>query len=305
MVKRTVEVSSGPTYLSTKRGQLIVRRDGELVGEIPFEDLGTIVVDNPATTYSHAALCGCLDAGASLLLCGSNHLPKGMLLPFGEHTEVRTRVELQLAASQPQKKRLWKQLVQAKIVAQASNLGDTHVAQKLRRYADEVRSGDTTNREAVAARVYWATWLTSDDDESEQLEGDRFRRSVDGGSPNPLLNYGYAVLRACVARSIVAAGFLPVLGIQHSNRSNAFALADDLMEPLRPIVDSIVRRLVRDGETEINRATKESLLGVLTASVKTTGVEGPLPVGVERMVASFAHCLERTQKQLEIPVQCN
>ncbi|MCH7988225.1 MAG: type II CRISPR-associated endonuclease Cas1, partial [Planctomycetes bacterium] len=186
---------SAPAHLTTQHRQLLLKRDGEIVGSIPCEDLGMVVVDHPGTTYSHAALTSLLDSGAALVVCGRDHLPKGMLLPFADHSQVVWRLDEQISASAPLKKRLWKQVVQAKILAQAENLKqDSPPWRKLQQFARDVRSGDTSNREAQAAKVYWSAWLVNPDVETDEAELS-FRRHPDGGCPNSLLNYGYAIMR--------------------------------------------------------------------------------------------------------------
>ena len=304
MIKRTIEISSAPAHLTTQRRQLLLKRDGQTVASVPCEDLGMVIVDHPGTTYSHAALTSLLDFDAALVVCGRDHLPKGMLLPFADHSQVVWRIDEQISASAPLKKRLWKQLVQAKITAQADNLKkNSSPWRKLQQLARDVRSGDTSNREAQAAKVYWSAWLVNPDVETPQAELS-FRRHPDGVFPNSLLNYGYAILRAAVARALVSAGLLPALGLHHSNRSNAFCLADDLLEPFRPMVDDRVRELFWSGCTELDRESKQALLELLTLPVVTADQSGPLMVALHRMAASLVKCYEGTGKLLEIPRRC-
>ena len=228
MIKRTIEISARPAHVAVKLDQLRLEgRDGDDDGvdvpSIPCEDIGVLLVDHPSTTYTHAALTRLLHHGAAVVLCGRDHLPAGLLLPIGEHSEVVWRIHEQLAVSKPQRKRLWQQIVAAKILAQAEALGGGHadVARRLRSLARQVRSGDPDNVEATAARAYWAAW---------RAEFPGFRRDRDGQDANALLNYGYAVVRATVARALVAAGLLPALGLKHTNRSNAFCLVDRLAD---------------------------------------------------------------------------
>ncbi len=302
MIKRTIEISAEPAHLRTRHGQLVLERDGILVGSVPCEDLGMVVVDHPATTYSHAALTALLEHQAVVVICGRTHLPQGLLLPLAEHTEVVWRIDAQISASRPLKKRLWKQLVETKIREQAANLPPGPEQRKLLAFAREVKSGDSTNREAQAAKVYWRAWLTG----TNTTQGDiLFRRNREGESPNSLLNYGYSVVRAALARSLVAAGLLPAVGIHHSNRSNAFCLADDLLEPLRPIVEQRVRDLYWAGHTDLDRQTKAALLELLCTEVSTAAKQnGPLMVALHRYAASLVRCYQREQRELEIPVRC-
>lgn len=299
MIRHTIEISQQPAHLAAKRKQLLLKRRGDTTRFFPFEDLGLVIVDHPATTYSHVALRSLVDANAALVVCGKNHLPAGLLLPLGEHSEIVWRVQDQVAASKPLKKRLWKQIVQAKIRAQAGNLPDDCAARrKMLELARTVKSGDASNHEAQAARIYWTEWLQDTAYETT----DPFRRSRTGPAPNSLLNYGYAILRAATARAVVSAGLLPMLGLQHSNRSNSFCLADDLMEPLRPQVDRIVRQLVDQGELELTPESKRPLLELLTCEVETCGRYGPLMVAMHSLAVSLARCFRSESKTLDIPV---
>ena len=324
MIKRTLEISREPAYLCVRFDQLVLKHDGRIAGSIPCEDLGVVVVDHPQTTYTHSALSQLADAGAVVVLCGRDHLPNALVLPLASHTELVWRINDQIAASRPVQKRLWQQIVRAKIVAQAGNLaagGPTR--RKLLNLARAVRSGDAGACESQAARRYWSAWLceppedqlpdylnerpgpatTSSAPENGRLENGtaRFRRDMDGDGLNALLNYGYAIVRAAVARAIVAAGLHPALGLQHSNRSNAFCLADDLIEPLRPLVDRVARRLWWAGHHELDQPTKAELLDILTEEVFVDDRSGPLMVELHRYVASLVRCLRSETKRLLIP----
>lgn len=302
MVKRTIEISREPVYLSVRHGQLVVQprgTDRAQARTIPCEDIGVVLIDEPGTTLSHAALVALVECGAAVVICGRDHLPVGMLLPLSTHTEVVVRINEQIAVNKPLKKRLWKQLVTAKIRAQAENLElDSPKRRKLLALARGVRSGDPSNVEAQAAKVYWSAWLSN----RKAQEGKPFRRDAKGAPPNNLLNYGYAVLRAAIARALVAAGLNPVLGIHHSNRSNPFCLADDLLEPLRPIVDARARDLFLNGSDTLDQPTKASLLELLAERACTGDEHGPLMVALHRMVASLVHCFAGTGREIVIPV---
>ena len=303
MIKRTLEISREPAHLAVRNEQLLLKRDGQVVGSVPCEDIGLVMVDHPQTTYTHSALTRLAESDAAVVICGRNHLPTAMLLPLADHTEVVWRLRDQLNASRPLCKQLWKQIVVAKVRAQAENLlPDGPPQRKLLALAKEVRSGDPKNIEAQAARVYWAHWLESDD--PRQLDTEPFRRDPQGTGLNGFLNYGYAVVRASVARAIVAAGLQPSLGIHHRNRSNAYCLADDLVEPFRPLVDDRVREMYRQGYEELNQPAKAELLDILTQPMKLGEQTGPLMVMLHRLVASLTRCYAGEQKQLEIPVCC-
>ena len=292
MIKRTIEISREPAHLTVRLGQLILERHGETVGSIPCEDIGMVLVDHAGTTYTHAALERLAAVDAAVVVCGRDHLPAGILLPLADHHQVVWRIKDQIALTKPLRKQLWKQIVQAKIRAQAANLSPGPARTKLLVLAREVRSGDPANAEAQAAKIYWAAFFSNI----------VFRRDRNGDGPNPLLNYGYAVLRAAIARAIVAGGFLPALGIHHTNRSNMFCLADDLIEPLRPLVDRLVKTLLDEGRTELDQPTKAALLELLTWEMKFGAQTGPLMVNLHRYVTSLGECYAGESKQLEFPV---
>ena len=303
MIKRTLEISREPAHLATRLGQLLLKRDGEVAASIPCEDIGVVAVDHPQTTYTHGALTELLQHGAAVLLCGRDHLPVGLMLPLSEHHQVVWRVQSQIDTSLPVKKRLWQQLVRGKILAQAANLDpDGAAARKLRNFARSVRSGDPSNREAQAARVYWANWLLQGPEAVHHVD---FRRDPDGDGANAMLNYGYAVIRAALARALVSGGLYPALGVHHSNRGNPFCLADDLIEPLRPLVDDRVRTLLFDCAEELTQPVKAQLLDLLTVEVETGNFRGPLMVALHRYVAGFVRVLEGETKKLVIPVPCD
>jgi CRISPR-associated protein Cas1 len=292
-MKRVLEISREPAHLSVRNKQLILKREGQTIGQVPCEDIGVVLVDHPQTTYSHAALMELAASDAAVVICGRDHLPAAMLLPMIEHSQVVWRLNAQLSISQPLRKQLWKQLVIAKIRAQAANLPREQPAyRKLLALARDVRSGDPKNVEAQAARVYWNNWLHQEE----------FRRNPDGTGLNVFLNYGYAVVRAGLARAIVAAGLLPSIGLHHCNRGNPFCLADDLIEPLRPVVDDRVRDLRRQGYDQLNQPAKAALLEVLADHVMIDGEAGPLMTQIHRYVASLVRCFNSQANRLEIPV---
>jgi CRISPR-associated protein Cas1 len=293
MIKRTIEISQEPAYLATKHGQLQIRRGDNLVGSIPCEDIGVVLVDHPQTQYSHSALTQLAEFNAAVVLCGRNHLPVAVLLPVSHHSNVVWRLRDQIAVGRPLSKQLWQQLIRAKIRASASNLEVGSPAKsKLLELARQVRSGDPTNIEALAARIYWQNWLKSDIS---------FRRDVEGDGLNSLLNYGYAVIRAAIARALVAAGLTPALGIKHANRGNAFALADDLVEPLRFLVDERVRELFYQGFLELGPESKAGLLKLLAEDLQLGSESGPMMVCLHRYIASLVKCYQGEAKKLLIP----
>ncbi len=298
MLKRTIEISSEPTHLSMRLGQLTLTRDGQSVGSVPCEDLGTVVVDHPRTTYTHAVLREIVNHGGTLIVCGEDHQPAGVLVPMATHCQIVQRMRDQIEASLPRQKRIWQQLIRAKIKASASVLETTGstklIAKQLRAMVSTVRSGDVTNVEARAAKLFWRHWLPPEIS---------FRRDQDGSEFNGLLNYGYAIIRALLARAIVSAGYSPAIGIHHHHRSNPFCLADDLIEPLRPLVDGCVRHLHRQGYDDITQETKEALLGLLTCTTEFDGEAGPLNVVVHRYVTRFGDCLRGEMIDMDYPKQ--
>ena len=308
MIKRTLEISREPAHLAVRNEQLIIQskigpggRDGQIVGSVPCEDIGLVMVDHPQTTYTHSALTQLAESDAAVVLCGHDHLPVAMLLPLADHTQVVWRLRDQLGVSKPLQKQLWSQLVIAKVEAQARNLAvESGPRKKLFALAKEVRSGDPMNIEAQAAKIYWAHWLS--EATPAELDSEPFRRDPALSGLNGFLNYGYAVLRASVARAIVAGGLHPSLGIHHCNRSNAFCLADDLIEPFRPLVDDCVREMARQGYDELKQPAKAELLGILTQPMQLGEQTGPLMVMLHRLVASLVRCYSGESKKLEIPI---
>lgn len=294
MIKRTIEISGRGNHLYISQGSLCIRQGRQVVGQVPLEDIGLLILDAQCTTYTHAVIAAVLDAGAAILPCGKDHHPAGLFLPQNNTLQTQ-RFAGQAAAPLPLRKRLWKQIVQCKIRNQALLLDEGSADRRaLLAMISRVRSGDPTNVEAQAARRYWPAVFGKD-----------FRRARDGGPPNALLNYGYMVLRATVARAICGAGLHPSLGLHHHNRSNTFCLADDLVEPFRPLVDQRVRQLYAAGDIEIDRDTKVTLLSLLTCEIHLGGQKGPLMVALERLTASLVRCYEKQQKGLELPKLCN
>ncbi len=224
MVGRVVEIATDGRHLSVFRGFIVVNEHGEEVGRVPIDEVAAVIANAHGLTYSNNVLVELSSRGIPVVLCGANHMPAAIVWPVDAHHVQTGRMNDQVAASLPLKKRLWAQLVRAKIQAQGATLaavgapsGGFHLLSR------KVRSGDPDNVEAESARRYWPL-----------LFGAEFRRNKDGNGINGLLNYGYAVLRAGVARAVMAAGLHPSFGLMHSNRSNPMVLIDDLMEPFRP-----------------------------------------------------------------------
>jgi len=296
MIKKIIEISQAKTHLSVRYSQLIIREEGREVGSIPCEDIGVLLIDHQGTTYTHSVFTELLQCGAAVVLCGGNHQPAGMLLPIESNTLQTERFRQQIEAKEPVKKRLWRQIVRAKIKHQARLIGqDSDVYKVLMVLRDKVRSGDPENIEAQASKKFWPAYVQ--DIISE------FHRDIEGRPPNNMLNYGYMVMRAAVARALCSAGLLPCLGIHHRNRYNAFCLADDMLEPFRGFVEAKVRDICKTNGVpdELTQPVKARLLEVLYEQVRIAGFEGPLMVGLHRTMASLQRCFAGEQKELDLP----
>ncbi len=294
MIKKIIEISQAQTHLSVKYGQLITKQEGKQVSSIPCEDIGVLLVDHSGVTYTHSVFTELLRCGAAVVLCGGEHHPAGMLLPIESNTLQTERFRQQIEAKEPVKKRLWKQIVRAKIKHQAKLVGkDSDVYKTLMVLRDRVRSGDPDNIESQASRKFWPVYLADE----------KFRRDVNGAPPNNLLNYGYMVMRAAIARALCSAGLIPSLGIHHRNRYNAFCLADDILEPFRGFVEAKVRDICESEGVvgELTQPIKAQLLEVLYEPVVIGGFKGPLMVGLHRTAASLQRCFAEEQKQIDLP----
>ncbi len=291
MIKRTLYFGN-PAYLSLKNSQLVVtlppngQNEEETVRTMPIEDLGFVVLDHPQVTITHGALGALVDNNTAVVTCNSRRMPSGLLLPLDGNTIQSERYKYQLEASLPLKKQIWQQTMQAKIRNQAAVLGIRRNKQcgNMMAWADDVRSGDPENLEARAAVYYW--------DNLFAVECEKFRRDADGESPNNMLNYGYAILRAVVARALVGNGLHPTLGVHHRNRYNAYCLADDIMEPYRPFVDLLVCDIIDEYGLveELTRDIKARLLTIPTLEVLIDGCRSPLMVAVSQTTSSLAKC---------------
>lgn len=301
MIKKTLYFGN-PAYLGLRQGQLAIRQpealnpNREKERTIPVEDIGVVVLDHQQITITHGALCALSEANAAVITCGQDHMPLSLQLNLHGHHVQQEIFQHQLNSSVPLRKNLWMQVIQAKIRNQAAvlRLLDTP-AEGLLALAREVRSGDPDNNEAQAAAYYWKRVFP------ESLD---FVRHREGAPPNNLLNYGYAILRAVVGRSLVASGLLPTLGIHHHNRYNAYCLADDIMEPYRPFVDGLVANLVREGGRDLavlSTELKGHLLRVPALDVRMEDEKSPLMVAVQRTTASLARCFQEREKRLVLP----
>jgi CRISPR-associated protein Cas1 len=295
MIKRTLHFGN-PAYLNLRNGQLDIKLlDDNRQATVPVEDIGVVLLDHQQITISHGALAALLETNAAVIVCNGSHLPTGLLMPLDGNTLQNERFRAQLDASEPLKKQLWQQTVQAKIRNQAALLeGVGQNATTLKVMANEVRSGDADNKEAHAAAWYWPRIFA-------ELPG--FNRERNGSPPNHWLNYGYAILRAIVARNLVGSGLLPTLGIHHANKYNAYCLADDIMEPYRPFVDMVVLNMMaRHGVTaDIEKYHKADLLKIPVIDVLIGDEKSPLMVAVQRTTASLARCFAGDIRKLAYP----
>ena len=307
MIKRTL-CFSNPAYLSLKNAQLVIKLPevekadvaelikAEAVRIIPIEDIGVVVLDNRQITITQGLAEALLENNCAIITCDSAHLPVGLMLPLCGNTTQSERFRAQIDASLPLKKQLWQQTVQCKIRNQAAVLQNTRntIVKNMLVWAGDVKSGDSDNLEGRAAAYYWRNLFPD-------ILG--FTRDREGVPPNNLLNYGYAILRAVVARALVGSGLLPTLGIHHHNRYNAYCLADDIMEPYRPYVDALVCRLVADGHIteELTVELKRELLQIPTLDVMINGKRSPLMVAISTTTASLQKCYAGEIRKIVYP----
>ena len=308
MIKKTL-CFSNPAYLSMRNSQLVIKlpevekadilsEEYKKMNELtrPIEDIGVVVLDNKQITITQGALEALLENNCAVITCDSNHLPVGLLLPLVGNTTQNERFRDQLDASQPLRKQLWQQTMQYKIRNQAAVLSKCSNAEIkcMQAWANDVRSGDPDNYEARAAVYYWKSLFG-------HIPG--FIRDREGVAPNNLLNYGYAILRAVVARSLVASGLLPTLGIHHHNRYNAYCLADDIMEPYRPYVDQLVYDITEQYgvDVELSKDIKAELLSIPTLDVVIGGKRSPLMIAAAQTTASLYKCFSGELRKLAYP----
>jgi CRISPR-associated protein Cas1 len=300
VTRRTVEFSTPGTRLSVAHRQLVVERPEMPKATLPIEDLGVVIVDDGRASYTQSVFIELLEAGATVMITGRNHLPLGMMLPLDAHHVQTERHRAQIAVSEPTRKQIWRALVSAKLAQQGHVLAHfTGSDAGLLALSKRVRSGDPENLEAQGAQRYWP-----------RLFGQDFRRDREADGINALLNYGYAVLRAAIARAVVAAGLIPSLGVYHRNRSNPFCLADDLFEPYRPFVDWRVRLMLDEsGGTPAldDRSTRAALLSLLNETVLVGDRRLAVLPAIEASAASLCRILagEATTaagKELALPV---
>lgn len=309
MIKKTLYFGN-PAYLGVNNKQLVIKipevESNKTIPEefkaearktIPIEDIGVVILDNSRITITHGAIESLLENNCALITCNSSRMPIGLMLPLSGNTTHTERFRDQINASTPLNKQLWQQTVQAKIKNQAFVLSNEKnaITKNMTNWAANVKSGDSDNYEARAAVYYWANIFP---------EIKNFSRHREGVPPNNLLNYGYAILRAIVARSLVASGLLPSLGIHHRNKYNAYCLADDIMEPYRPYVDKLVCDIINGGNQidVITTEIKARLLNIPVLDVVIDGQRSPLMIAVGKTTASLYKCFAGEQRRIKYPL---
>ena len=308
MIKKTL-CFSNPIYLSLRNAQLVlhipevennktlpeaIKKEAERT--IPIEDIGVVILDNRRITITSGAMEALLENNCAVITCNQKSMPVGLLLPLCGNTTQNERFRSQLEASLPLRKQLWQQTIKQKILNQEHvlRINTAQETKCMHVWSNDVRSGDSDNLEARAAAYYWRNVFTT---------YPNFVRDREGTPPNNLLNYGYAILRAIIARALVGSGLLPTLGIHHHNRYNAYCLADDIMEPYRPYVDQLVLDIIQCNSeiSDITRDLKMQLLGIPMLDVVINGKRSPLMIAAQQTTASLARCFAGENKRISYP----
>lgn len=299
MIKRVLAFSS-PAYLSLRNEQIVVKlpnaKDGDVAERTaPIEDIGVVVLDNQQITITQGLMAALLANNVALITCDGKHLPTGMFLTLEGHNLQSERFRAQIQASEPLRKNLWQQTIQQKIKNQSAILSFVGCENgNMQKWAATVKSGDSDNLEARAAAYYWKNIFTEYPD---------FLRGQDEAYPNNLLNYGYAIVRAMMARALVASGLLPTFGIHHHNRYNAYCLADDIMEPYRPYVDKVVLEMLNKYEPteDISQEMKRDLFCIPVMDVLIDGHRSPLMVAIQTTAVSVQKCYSGEIRKIVFP----
>lgn len=293
MIKRIIDISEA-AYVRLKHQQLVIEKQSEIVGQVPIEDLGVLILQHPAIVLTQQLIVACQKNKVVIVFCDEKHLPYSLILPIGEgHTLHNKILKQQIAISEPTRKRLWQQIVQHKIKEQEQTLVMLNKeSTRLNYLTTQVKTGDSGNCEAIAAQAYW-----------KLLFGKAFKRDADLDGVNSLLNYGYAIIRAAVARSICGAGLHPALGLFHTNQYNSLCLADDLMEPFRPWIDYVVYQMAStNSEVTINQQSKQALLGLMSEAVLYKKKTMPFMVALNYLMADLKRCYSDGIKTLPYPL---
>ncbi len=290
-MERIVDIGTEGLHLSSYRGFLVVAKDRDEVGRIALDDVHAVILHAHGCTWTGNLVAALAERGSPIVFCNAHHSPVAVTLPIAGFHAQGGRMQAQWAAGKPLTKQLWQRIVKAKITMQGALLA-FHNAPEATAFdliARRVRSGDPDNLEAQAARRYWPALMGSD-----------FRRDRNTAGANALLNYGYAVIRATVARAVVAAGLHPTIGIFHANRGNAFALADDLVEPFRPLVDALVVSLLGQGVEALDPVVKRRFVQLIAFDVHIGDEASPVSVAAQRLAQSLARSFETTTSDLAL-----
>ena len=292
MIKRVL-CFENPARLSLKLAQMVVELQ-DVTRTLPIEDIGVVILDHKQITITHALIDALLANNVAIVTSNDKHLPVGLMLPLDGNTLQSERFRAQIDASEPLKKQMWQQTIVAKILGQAHVLGTRLIKHNnMLKWAKDVRSGDPENMEARAAAFYWRN----------MFEKDAFIRDPQGLPPNNLLNYGYSIVRAMMARALVGAGLLPTLGIHHHSRYDAYCLADDIMEPYRPFVDMKVLEMWKNGgiTSDISSGQKRELLGITTMDVSISGHRSPMMLAIQTTAQSVQKCYSGEARKIIYP----
>ena len=286
-----IDIATDGRHLSRLRGFLKVSEGATEIGRTPLDQIAAVIVHAHGTTWSTSLLTELADRGVPVVLCGSNHAPRSVLMPLQGHHAQGGRIRAQWRAKRPLMKQAWKQVITAKVKMQAAALESTgESSAPLRVMIRKITSGDPSNIEAQAARYYWP-----------RMMGKAFRRDTNASDINALLNYGYTVLRAATARAVVAAGLHPSIGVHHGNRGNACALADDLMEPFRPLVDCAARHLQIEAGTQMDTAAKQALARLIATDLPFGESISPVSVALTKLATSLGQSFETGKLSLALP----
>ena len=293
MIKRIIEVSK-PSYLHLKNKQLLIEQDHKQVGQIPIEDIGVLILEHSAICLTQPLIIECQKNNTTIIFCDEKHLPYSTILPIVEGNNLHQKIlNQQINITEPVRKNLWKQIIVQKIQNQASTLKQFNKPfARLEKLANEVKSGDKGNLEGLAAQYYW-----------KALFGKDFVRNQNMDGVNAVLNYGYSIIRAMVARSIVASGLHPAIGLFHHNQYNGLCLADDLMEPFRPWVDAIAYKLYQqDNNIKITQTIKVPFLNLTSQTIFMKNKNMPLMVAVHYLTADLKRNFAKESKKLTYPI---
>lgn len=289
MIKRTITITS-PSHLSLHLSQLKIKnKESEMVHTVPLEDIGYLFLEHQQITLTLPLLQVCAEENIIVVICDERHHPAAQLTSLASHNLTGKRIRAQIVATKPTQKRIWQDLIRQKILNQAEVVG-APFDKKLKDLAKEVKSGDSTNREGVAAKIYW-----------QGLFGPNFTRDPDSSSPNDLLNYGYTILRAAAVRAIVGSGLSPTFGVFHTNQYNPFPLADDIMEPYRPFVDQIVKGIIEGNKATDFQSSKDILKRVLVEDVRIDNLMRPLQLALSMTTSSLAEIYDGKEEKIALP----